>query len=191
MRTILTALALAALCAGCGGHDESGSGHEGHEHAQPAGKPAPAAADALPSGVMLAASPGAARDVADVKKTAKPGEDVIVRGRIGTLSPFVEGRAVVTIVDPAIVPCTEMSMDDACETPWDYCCSPKEEIAAHSATVQVVGADGQPLRHDLRLEGLAPLWYVVVKGKVAAGSSPSNLVVNADGIWVEKKVAAK
>lgn len=57
---------------------------------------------------------------------------------------------------------------DECKTPWDYCCSEPKEIAAHSATVQVVRPDGKPLRAALTgVAGLKPLSEVTVKGTVA------------------------
>jgi hypothetical protein len=150
----------------------------------------PAAADPLPAGLLVKTAPAGAKDVLAVKAVAKEGEKVVLRGRIGTLSPFVEGLAAMTLVDSSLTPCNEMTMEDGCPTPWDYCCTPPDALRAGSATVQVVGADGSPLRHDLRLEGLAPLWHVVVEGTVAPRPDAKVLVVSATSIHVEKEVTA-
>lgn len=180
--------ALVLVVPACGGdHDHSHDGHD-HDHDHDHGDAkTPAAKDALPAGLALTAAPEGAKDVKAVKAAAKEGDDVVIRGRIGTLTPFVEGYAAMTIVDPSLVPCNEMQMEDGCKTPWDYCCAPTEELTAGTATIQVAGADGRPLKHDLRLEGHKPLSWVVVKGKVAARPDPKVLVVNATGIFVEKK----
>jgi hypothetical protein len=176
--------ALAFVTPACGdGHDHSHDGHDhDHDHAPKT------AAEPLPAGLQLAAAPAGAVDVKALKPAAKEGDEVVIRGRIGTLTPFVEGYAAMTIVDPSLVPCNEMEMEDGCKTPWDYCCTAPEEITASSATIQVVGADGRPLRSDLSAAGYKPLSWVVVKGKVGARPDPKVLVVNATGIFVERSV---
>ena len=150
----------------------------------------PAAADPLPAGFMLSVAPAGARDVAAVKAGAKEGDVVVIRGRIGTAEPFVAGRAAMTIVDPVMVPCNEMAMEDGCPTPWDYCCADPAELRKSEATIQFADASGQPVRHDFRLDDLTPLSYVIVTGKVGPRPDPKVLIVNATGIFVEKKVVA-
>ncbi|MCG3135631.1 MAG: hypothetical protein HMLKMBBP_03352 [Planctomycetes bacterium] len=179
MKTKILLLGLAIAACGDGGRPAAPK-----VHALP---PAAGPAAALPAGLVLAAAPEGAKPVADVKLSAKEGEDVVLRGRIGMgQNPFVSGAAVMTIVDPKLVPCSEMSMDDGCLTPWDYCCTAKEEQTACTATVQILGADGKPLAGTLQ-GPFQPLWTVVVKGKVAGRPSPAILVVNAEGIYVEKR----
>src|SRR5205085_1318727 len=98
----------------------------------------------------LSAAPAGDKPVEDVKASAKPGDAVAMRGRIGGgTEPFVEGRAVFTLVGRALPSCSD-NMGDACKTPWDYCCETAEDIATHAATVQVVDAAGAPLRLDLK-----------------------------------------
>lgn len=188
----LTAAVLALSLAACNdapapGGGGAGGGSTGGAASGSTAKP-PVPVDPLPAGLILEASPGDAADVTSVKATARAGDVVIVRGRIGGgVEPFVAGLSAMTIADRKMVPCSEMKMEDGCKTPWDYCCAAADEKAKGLATIQVVGADGKTLRADLRTAGLAPLWTVVVKGKVGPRPDPKVLVIDAEGIFVEKK----
>ena len=146
-----------------------------------------ASAEAVPAAIVLAEAPAGAKDVAALKKEAKPGDEVVLRGRVGgSPSPFVEGRASFQLIDTSLKACGEGNPSDKCETPWDFCCEEAKEIAAHSASIQVVGADGKPLRAGMKgVGGLKPLSEVTVKGKVANGSDAGVLIVNATGIHVK------
>jgi len=145
-----------------------------------------AGGDALPAGLALTEPPAGVKDVAAVRAEAKAGDEVVLRGRVGgSLSPFVEGRASFQLVDASLKACGEGTPMDNCKTPWDYCCDDPKDLAAHSASVQVVGPDGRPLRAGLQgFAGLKPLSTVTVKGVVAKPSSSGALVVNATGIYV-------
>jgi hypothetical protein len=140
----------------------------------------------LPAGLILAAAPADARNVVDAKKEAKAGEEIVVQGKIGgQVKPFVEGRAIFQLVDSSLPTCS-MNPGDNCETPWDYCCEPKDQIAAKSITVQVVGDDGKPLKVDLNGQGgLKPMAKVVVRGKVGERPDERTLTVRAEGIFVD------
>jgi len=122
------------------------------------------------------------------KKDAKPGERVVVRGRVGgSNEPFTVGRAIFTFMDMSLPACGPGRMDD-CPTPWDYCCEPRAAITKNIATVQVVGSDGAPIRADLKgVKGIKPLAEVVVSGKVAKADGSGVLVINADGIFATAK----
>ena len=139
----------------------------------------------LPANFFLPAAPAEAKPVEEVKKTAKVGDTVAISGRVGGSSePFVNGRAVFTLVGPGIPACSD-TPGDACEKPWDYCCEKKEDIAAHSATIQVVDSGGRPLNVNMKGEhGIKELSDMVIVGKVAAADGP-NLVVNASNIYVK------
>ncbi len=147
----------------------------------------PASASTIPAGLFLATEPAGAANVKDAKPGAKVGDKVTLVGRIGgSVEPFVDGRAIFTIVDPRIKACREESKDDTCETPWDYCCEPREQLTASMATVRITGADGQPLKTGLKdAQGLKPLARVTVVGTVAEAEG-GNLVVNASGLFVAK-----
>ncbi len=163
----------AAGLAGCGGSEPSAQ--------------APAASSELPAGFFLASEPGGAAFVEEVKKGAKAGDEVVIRGRIGgSESPFVENRAVFTIVGPGIKSCLDMEEKDHCATPWDYCCESGEDIAAHSATIRVVDAGGAPVRASVKGKGgTKELSDVVVKGKVAQAQG-AVLVIHATAMYVVK-----
>src|SRR5688572_29285562 len=84
--------------------------------ASPAGanSSAAAASEALPPDLVLADAPSGAKDVADVRKTAKDGDAVVVRGRVGGREqPFTEGRASFVLMDANVKSCAEME-GDAC-----------------------------------------------------------------------------
>ncbi len=160
------------------------------EKSKPAAGVAPApsaAASIIPAGLFLANEPAGAANVKDAKPGAKVGDKVTLVGRIGgSVEPFVEGRAIFTIVDPRMNACREESKDDTCETPWDYCCEPRAELTASMATVRIAGADGHPLKTGLKdTQGLKPLARVTVVGTVAEADG-GNLVVNASGLYVAK-----
>ncbi len=148
-------------------------------------RPAPSATP-LPANLFLTAAPAEAKEVKDIKPTVKAGDQVVIHGRIGgSKDPFVAGRAMFTLVDTHLKACGEEDPADSCKTPWDFCCEPKEVMTANTATVQVVGPEGAPLKTDLKdAHGLKPLSKVTVVGKVASIEGGS-LVVNAQGLWVE------
>ncbi|MGP1308660.1 MAG: hypothetical protein ACTS27_00490 [Phycisphaerales bacterium] len=141
------------------GCERSGSG---------ADAPTQASASVLPAGLFAPLPADEAVSVLDAKSAAKEGDSVLVRGRIGgSGSPFVDGRAMFTIVDASMLACSD-TPGDSCKTPWDYCCEPAADIAAHAATVRVTDDDGATLRASLKGQGgLAELSTVLVRGTVA------------------------
>jgi hypothetical protein len=154
-------------------------------NSKPAPQPAPEVKGPSAEGkkYLLEAEPAEAKGVLVVRKEAADGDEVIVVGRIGGRKrPFVEGRASFTIVDPRLKSCQETE-DDACPTPWDYCCTPPKELAEASATFKFVNAEGQTLASDSRqLLGVKELQTVIVRGK--AKRSEGNLVVEAERVFV-------
>ncbi len=142
----------------------------------------------LPAGFFLASAPAGVKDVIAAKKGAKPGERIVVRGRVGgSKEPMATERAIFTIMDLGLQPCGVGKME-SCPTPWDYCCDPRDVITKNIATVQVVDSAGRPLKAGLQNMGkLAPLAEVIVEGQVASGSTGDSLVVNASGIFVKPK----
>ncbi|MEX2219919.1 MAG: hypothetical protein WD749_14300 [Phycisphaerales bacterium] len=189
MVSVVVGAAGLALVGGC---DKKETGAPSRAPTGATGATAPAGAApatgagqaALPATLFLTSAPADAKTVEEVKAASvKPGDTVTVRGRIGgDVKPFVEDRAVFTIVGPGIPSCSD-NKGDMCKTPWDYCCETKEDIAEHMATVQVVDASGKAaLRVGFEgLNGLKGLSEVIVVGTVAEVSGPV-LVVNATGI---------
>lgn len=147
---------------------------------------AASAADKLPDGLILKESPTTAANVADLKKTAKEGEEVILRGQIGGQAKdvFSGNRAMMMVADMKLKACNK-NPGDTCETPWDFCCVPQNEKAAAIAIVQVVDEKGKLVKSSLKgAGGMDHLSVVVVKGKVAKNEG-GNMIVNASGIYVE------
>jgi hypothetical protein len=132
----------------------------------------------------LAEEPAPAKAVGEVRKDAKDGDEVVVVGRIGgNVKPWVDGRAAFWIIDSSLKSCKDTEGDD-CPTPWDYCCTPREELVKMMATVKVVDEHGQTVSTDAReLLGVKELQTVVVRGK-AKRDEQGNLTVLAPGVFV-------
>lgn len=147
---------------------------------------APAAADPALAAVFTTTAPAAPRAIHEARAQAKPGDDIVLAGRVmGSEQPFVAGRAAFVLGDPAILTACSDRPGDECATPWDNCCDTPEAKRDGTATIQVLGADGRVARGSLEgAGGLAKLSKVIVAGKVAAGSGPESLVVNATAIHV-------
>jgi hypothetical protein len=175
----ITAVSLAAILiiAGCGNDDQAAAPAAANASAAPAA--------ALPANLVVTEAPAGAQDVTAVKKTAKDGDAVVIRGKIGGgPEPMAKNRALMTILDPSIATCDTMP-GDACTTPWDACCEASDKIAANSATVQVVDAKGKPLAATLEnLAGLKPLSKVTVAGVARRPAGSDSMIVEAKAIHV-------
>src|SRR5688500_4925441 len=147
--------------------------------------PSAAGVAPLPAGLLVTEAPANAQDVTAVRKDAKDGDAVVIRGKIGGREePIAKNRAIMTILDPSVTTCDTMP-GDACKTPWDACCEPSEKIAANSATVQVVDAQGKPLAANLEsITGLKPLSKVTVAGVARRPAGSDVLIVEANKIHV-------
>ncbi len=125
---------------------------------------------------LLAEMPAAAVPVAEAKRTAREGDEVVVRGRIGgRREPMTAGSAVFVMIDPAIPHC-ELGK---CKRPWDYCCETPESIATNSATVTLVDDAGTAISVDLREHSIKPLDEVVVVGTVGPRPNEAVFVIHA------------
>ncbi len=167
----ISALALAIfLFVGCGGGDDNAASNN-------------AGASSANTDWMLASMPDDAQPVAELKKTAKEGDTVAIRGRIGgRMDPMSKDSAVFVIMDPAIPSCADMAIPDHCPTPWDYCCEKPDSKIANSATIQLVDESGSPREIDLQSFGLKPLDEVVVVGTVGPRPSEQVLTISATGL---------
>ncbi len=182
-------LVLGPVGLGC---DRGGTpGGDAGRPAASAGRLAGAASDAgtaaaWPEDLFATVEPSGARGVLEVKAAPQVGDEVRVRGRIGgRKEPFVEGRAMFTLVELSLPTCNEKH-GDGCPTPWDYCCEPARELIRQSLTVQVPGADGKTLRASLAgAHGLKPMAEVVVTGRIAKVEEGGIVVVEARQIWVK------
>jgi len=172
----LTAVIMVAMAAGCDRSEPAASSSGPHN----------TSSVTVPETLILASAPEGAQDLAAVKESAKPGDQVTIRGVIGGREePLAENRAVFMLIDPSVTTCDRMP-GDSCKTPWDACCEDPDLIKQKSATVQVVDAEGQPLKKGLSgVGGIAPNKPIIVKGVVREGSDAQNLVVDATGIHVQ------
>jgi hypothetical protein len=134
---------------------------------------------------LLSAEPAGAHSVIDARKEAKHDDEVVVVGRIGgSQNPWIENRAVFSIVDSSLKACSDIP-GDGCKTPWDYCCQ-TDQLPTSTTLVKFVDETGNPLNVDAReLLKVKELQTVVVRGK-AKRDDAGNLTVLADGIYVRK-----
>jgi hypothetical protein len=141
-------------------------------------------AAALPPGLFVASAPPNAIDVGHARKVAQEGKPIVVRGRIGGLAkPFAEKHAMFVLSDMQLAACAP-----TCSNPGDYCSIPREQLLANLATVQVVDANGVPLRAPMQgMNGLQPMSEVVIRGVVAKRDN-NVLIVNAHNIYVNQQL---
>jgi len=143
------------------------------------------AAESLPANLFATTQPAGAVDVVTARQSAKDGEPIVVKGRVGgQKEPVGANRAIVTLADVSLRTCDKSPMY-TCETPWDSCCEPKDEIVAKTISVRVVGADGRPIKTGLGAAGIAPNKQLVVAGTARTGAAGGDtLVVDASRIYV-------
>lgn len=175
--TLLATLLLAAALLGLG----CDSGETTTDSTSAAGT----VGEALPADLVATAAPEGAKNVTAVRAEAQDGQRVVVEGVIGgRAEPISADRAIFTLIDPSVKTCNTLE-GDTCATPWDACCEPSDFIAANSAAVQVVGADGRPLRAGLEgVGGLAPLKRVIVVGTYRLSPDGQAATVDAEQIYV-------
>lgn len=137
--------------------------------------------------LVLTTAPDDAVNIADLRKSGKPGDTVTFTGHIlGSDPVFMDGRAVMVMGDPKKLIACSLNPGDQCETPWDVCCEDPDVIKASIVTVQVVDDAGKPLKTGLKgLGGMKELSAVTITGQVADNSDESNMLVNATGIYIQ------
>ena len=195
--SIVVCLGLVVLTSGCSQeatttsqsdehHDEHGHEHHDHDHGGEAGHiEAPVAPSAEGQKFVLAEVPGDALSVIGARESVKNDDEVVLSGRIGgSENPWIEGRAIFTLVDDSLKSCNEIPGDN-CLTPWDYCCE-TEKLKTSTALIKVVDENGNPVKTDAReLLGVRELTKVTVQGK-AQRDDAGNLTVLATSIHVQK-----
>ncbi|MDA0767141.1 MAG: hypothetical protein O3A92_10010 [Verrucomicrobia bacterium] len=136
--------------------------------------------------LLLPDAPANAITVTEARKNPVPGTEVVITGDlIGKPEVFVHNRSMLTIGDPAVLTSCNRMPGDSCASPWDVCCDDPDLIKKSIATVQVLDADGKLLPSGLKgLGGMKELSSIVIKGTVADGSGPDNLLITANGIHI-------
>ena len=134
---------------------------------------------------LVDSEPADAQPVAEALGADNEAEVTVV-GRIGgSENPWVDDMAAFTIVDPTLKACSDIE-GDACETPWDYCCEPRESLRKNSVMVKFADNKGTVVPADARkLFGVEPLQTVVVRGKLHKDESGKTAVI-AEKMYVRK-----
>ena len=160
----------------CGGSADKDADPQGEQ----AGNKPVANSSALPESYWLAKAPDGALEIKKARDAVKNGSELVFVGRISNVS---DKRAQMTVVDNSFVPCNERP-EDACKTPWDYCCEDPRDLAR--GTIVVEFRDGKKLRKvgAKGFHGIDYLKKVVVKG-TATKDSAGNVIVVASGIHVD------
>lgn len=136
----------------------------------------------LPARFWSASEPAGALPVAEVHAAAENGQRVVLLGAVGgARKVFVDGAAVFTLVDPALVSCVGDGM--GCKTPWDYCCEDPEKMRRGTATIELRDGDRLLPVSPRGFHGLDHLSLVVVEG-LAERDGSGNLVVAAERLHV-------
>ena len=132
---------------------------------------------------LLAAEPTGAKNVKEVRATAKDDDEIVVVGRIGgSVDPWVKGLAAFTIGDVAVKACSELE-GDTCQTPWDFCC--EDDLPSKVLTVQFQNDKGEVIDADAReMFAVKELATVVVRGKIKSDKDSMKLIAN--GMYVKK-----
>lgn len=166
---MITLLACTGLLAGCGEKKEAGI------------------PDKEATKEFVATTPvGTPIPIPEARTQFKAGDSVVLTGLVmGTPHPFVEGRGVFVLGEVGVItPCDELH-GDSCKTPWDTCCDTPENKAVATATIQILGEDGRPIRTGVKgMNGLKELSRVTVAGTVDDRSTPEAFIVNASAIHV-------
>lgn len=175
----------ALVLAGCGTSEPDRARGGGADTGQAGG------AATLPASVWLEAKPAGAEPLTKVKASAKEGERVAFLAQVGgRAKPYVPGRAIVLVADPALQDCAEEE-DDHCPTPWDYCCENPAALKAGTGAIQFIGGDGQPLHVSLEgMEEFSPLTTMYVTGTVSARDDEGTFTVDADGVFIVRAADA-
>ena len=146
---VLLALVTGLLLIGCG------------KEADPTPKADPGAL--IPESYWAASAPQGALPVGQAKREGQVGETLVLSGRV---KDFVPGRAMFTLTDSSLQPCSANEAD-SCETPWDYCCVESDVIAANTVSVVIRDEAGRPLKAGLAgFHGLDHLQEITVTGKL-------------------------
>lgn len=133
---------------------------------------------------LLTAEPENVMTILEAKASAKEGDTIAIRGRIGgRKQPMSDESNIFTFIDLALPYCGENGQHDTCTTPWDYCCDPPNVINAHGATVQILGTEGGMPSVLPTEAGLSPLDELIVIGTVAPRPGEQVLTIRATGVF--------
>ena len=106
LASLIACAAVAALATSCGGKDKPESSGTGGT-----------SGSGLPASVVSATAPEGAIGVVEARTKAKPGETIVLRGKVGgKMQPISASAAILVLADEkAITSCDHMP-DDPCKT---------------------------------------------------------------------------
>jgi len=151
---------------------------------------APTVATSLPNSFFTTDRPANVKDLVEVKKTAKKGDDVTFLARIGGRknASFVSSLSMMIVADPALRSCELMGEEEHCATPEDYCCENRENLKQGLATVRFLDSAGDAFPFSIDGDhSLETLKYVVIHGNVADMNDKGVFTINANKVWVGGK----
>ena len=177
-------ITMSVLCIAIAGCKESGN------ETKPAATSSSTTSEVtIPSSSFLSTRPENVKDLVEVKKTAKTGDDVVFLARVGgKVKTFMDSQAIFIAADPGLVSCELMGEEDHCTIPEDYCCEDSQKMKAGLATIQFVDQQGRPLKTSaMNAGGLEPLKFVVINGTVRDRNDDGLFIVDANSVWVGGK----
>jgi hypothetical protein len=151
---------------------------------------APEISTSLPNSFFTTDRPSNVKDLIEIKKTAKVGDDVTFLARIGGRknASFVSSAAMMIVADPGLRSCELMIEKDHCATPEDYCCEDKDQVKQSLATIRFM--DDEDEVYPFSVEGthdLETLKFIVVQGTVIEFNDYGLFMINANKVWVGGK----
>ena len=148
------------------------------------------AATSLPNSFFTTDRPANVKDLVEVKKTAKKGDNVTFLARVGGRknASFVSSLSMMIVADPSLKSCELMGEEEHCATPEDYCCEIRDKLNQGLATVRFLNNSGDPYPLSVDGEhGLKILKYVVVEGTLFDKNEEGLFIVDANQVWVGGK----
>lgn len=147
--------------------------------------------NSIPNTFFTSERPENVKDLVEVKKTAKKGDEITFLARIGGRknASFVSTLAMMIVADPELLSCELISDDkDHCDTPEDYCCEDADLFSQGLGTIRFMDAEGSVYPHSVEgVQGLEVLKYVVVDGTVVDINDNGLFIVDANKVWVGGK----
>ena len=176
MKLLLVVLITITLI-GCGGESQPNNS-------------VPKISTSLPHSFFTTDRPKNVKDLIDIKKTAKIGDDVTFLARIGGRknASFVSSAAMMIVADPGLRSCELMGEEEHCSTPEDYCCEDKDQVNKSLATIQFM--DDEDEVYPFSVEGinnLETLTFVVIQGTVMEFNDYGLFMIDANKVWVGGK----
>lgn len=153
----------------------------------PSANTEPSVPDALAAVFQAVAAPTSIQPIPELRTSVSPGDAVVLEAKVmGDLNPFVDNRALFVVGDEGtLISCDLRGDEGHCDTPWDNCCDDPKALKDGTATIQVVDATGQVIKHSIRgLGGLKELSRIRVRGVVAPQATEGALIINATAIDV-------